>query len=123
MVAKAIAIIDDEADLVNLFSEALQLNGFKVCGFTNPLEALNHVEKTFQDYGLVISDFKMPKMDGNELCTKLININPNLKVILMSAYADVKYNKEKFLFVNKPISIAQLIELVKQHLPEPYIKI
>jgi len=58
----------------------------------------------------------MPVMDGNELCTKLINVNPNLKVILMSAYADIKYDKEKFLFVNKPIPISQLIKLAKEHL-------
>ncbi|MGE3859702.1 MAG: response regulator [Nitrososphaeraceae archaeon] len=123
MLTKAIAIVDDEADLVNLFSEALKLNSFEVCAFTNPLEALNHIEKNHKDYGLIISDFKMPVMNDNELCTKLININPNLKVILMSAYADVKFDNEKFLFVNKPISIAQLVELVKEHLREPYIKI
>ena len=117
MLTKAIVVIDDESDLVNLFSEALKLNSFKVCAFTNPLEALNSIEKNPEDYGFVISDFKMPIMDGNELCTKLININPNLKVILMSAYSDVKYDKEKFLFMNKPISITQLIKLVKEHLP------
>ena len=122
MLSKAIAIIDDEADLVNLFSEALKLNSFKVCAFTNPLEALNHIKKCPEDYGLIISDFRMPVMDGNELCTKLIKINPDLKVILMSAYSDVRYDKEKFLFVNKPISVAQLIELVKGNLLESYIK-
>ena len=89
MLTKAIILIDDEADLVNLFTEALQLNSFKVCGFTNPLEAINHVEKNPQDYGLVISDFKMPDMNGIELCTKLLRLNPDLKVILMSAYADI----------------------------------
>ena len=120
MLTKAIVIIDDEADLVSLFSEALKLNSFKVCAFTNPLEALNHIKKCPEDYGLVISDFRMPVMDGNELCTKLIKINPDLKVILMSAYSDVRYNKEKFLFVNKPISIAQMIEIVKKHLPYFY---
>ncbi|HET7643138.1 MAG TPA: hypothetical protein VFK40_06495 [Nitrososphaeraceae archaeon] len=52
MLIKAIILIDDEADLVNLFSEALQLHSFKVCGFTNPLEALNHVEKNPEDYEL-----------------------------------------------------------------------
>ncbi|HEX5187777.1 MAG TPA: response regulator [Nitrososphaeraceae archaeon] len=117
MLTKATVIIDDEADLVDLFSEALKLNSFKVCAFTNPLEALNSIEKNPEEYGLVISDFKMPVMDGNELCMKLVNINPNLKVILMSAYSDIKYDKEKFLFVNKPISITQLIKLVKEHLP------
>jgi DNA-binding NtrC family response regulator len=118
MLTKAIVVIDDEADLVNLFSEALKLNSFKVCAFTNPLEALNHIQKNPEDYGLVISDFKMPIMNGNELCTKLININPNLKVVLMSAYPDIKYDKEKFLFVNKPIPIAQLIKLAKENLPK-----
>ena len=123
MLTKAIVIIDDEADLVNLFSEALKLNNFKVCAFTNPLEALNYIEKNPEDYGLVISDFKMPIMNGNELCTKLININPDLKVILMSAYSDIKYDKEKFLFVNKPVPISQLIYLVKKQLSELSINI
>jgi len=118
MLTKAIVVIDDEADLVNLFSEALKLNSFKVCAFTNPLEALNHIQKNPEDYGLVISDFKMPVMDGNELCTKLININPDIKVVLMSAYPDIKYDKEKFLFVNKPIPISQLIKLAKKNLPK-----
>jgi DNA-binding NtrC family response regulator len=117
MLTKAIVVIDDEADLVNLFSEALTMNSFKVCAFTNPLEALNQIEKSPEEYGLVISDFKMPIMDGNELCTKLIHINPNLKVILMSAYSDIRYDKEKCLFVNKPLSISHLIELAKEHLP------
>jgi DNA-binding NtrC family response regulator len=108
---------------LTFFSEALKLNSFKVCGFTNPLEALNHIQKNPEDYGLVISDFKMPIMDGNELCTKLISINPNLKVILMSAFSDVKYDREKFLFVNKPISISHLIGVAKEHLHESYIKI
>ena len=43
MLTRSIAIVDDEADLVNLFSEALKLNSFKVCAFTNSLEALNHI--------------------------------------------------------------------------------
>ena len=72
---------------------------------------------------MVISDFKMQNMNDNELCTKLIHINSNLKVILMSAYSDVRYDKEKFLFVNKPISIAQLIGLVTEQLTESSIKI
>jgi hypothetical protein len=59
----------------------------------------------------------MQNINDNELCKKLIPTNPNLKVILMSAYTDVRYDKEKFLFVTKPISIAHLIKLVKEHLP------
>ena len=121
MLTKAIILIDDEADLVNLFTDALQLNSFKVCGFTNPLEALNHVEKNPQDYGLVISDFKMPDMNGNELCTKLLKLNPDLKVILMSAYTDIIYDTEKVQFINKPISITRLVKIVNDNFIENYI--
>jgi DNA-binding NtrC family response regulator len=84
--SKAIAIIDDEVDLVNLFQEALENNGFKVCVFTDPIQAFNHIQKNPNDYGLILSDYRMPVMNGNELCTKLMRINSGFKVILMSAY-------------------------------------
>ena len=80
MLTKAIAIIDDEADLVNLFSEALRLNGFNLCGFTDPLDALVQFERDPVKYGLVICDFKMPIMDGNTLCTELIKHNSEMKI-------------------------------------------
>lgn len=118
MLAKSIAIIDDEADVVNLFREALQLNGFNVCTFTDPQEALDHINKKPNDYGLIISDFRMPVINGDKLCFKLKELNSELKVILMSAYTDVQYDKTKVTFINKPISITQLLKIVKDSLSE-----
>ncbi|HJT84150.1 MAG TPA: response regulator [Nitrososphaeraceae archaeon] len=89
MLKKGIAIVDDEADLVNLFREALEMNGYNVCTYTDPVMAFNKLQTNLEDYGLIISDFKMPVMNGNILCTKLMDINPKLKVILISAYHDV----------------------------------
>ena len=77
--AKAIAIIDDEADLVDLFQEILEGDGFKVCAFTDPIQAYNHIQKNPDDYGLILSDYRMPVMNGNELCTKLMQIKSGLK--------------------------------------------
>jgi DNA-binding NtrC family response regulator len=118
MAAKAIAIIDDEVDLVNLFHEALKNNGFKVCSFTDSIEAFNYIKRNLNDYGLILSDYRLPSMDGNELCTKLISINPELKVILMSAYDNIKYDSSKFTFIRKPIKISNLITIVKGRLAE-----
>ena len=121
---KAIAVVDDEIDLVNLFAEALQIHGYDVCTFTDPLEALNHIGSNPDKYNLIISDFRMPHMTGNELCTKLLDLNPYLKVILMSAYPELEHNKA-FRFVSKPIQISQLLEIVKVNLIEfqkPYTK-
>jgi DNA-binding NtrC family response regulator len=44
MLTKSIAIIDDEVDLVNLFREALEMDGLQVCVFTDPIEAFNQLQ-------------------------------------------------------------------------------
>ena len=116
--AKAIAIIDDEVDLVNLFQEALEKNGFKVCAFTDPIHAFNILEKKIQEYGLILSDFRMPNLNGYELCTKLVLLNPELEVILMSAYDIMECDTSKFTIVKKPIRIAQLLQIVKNTIAE-----
>ena len=114
--AKTIAIIDDEVDLVNLFQEALENNGFKVCAFTDPIQAFNTLEKKIQEYGLILSDFRMPNLNGYVLCTKLILLNPELKVILMSAYDIMECDTSKFKIIKKPILIAQLLQIVMDSL-------
>jgi DNA-binding NtrC family response regulator len=114
--AKTIAIIDDEVDLVNLFQEALENNVFKVCAFTDPIQAFNTLEKKIQEYGLILSDFRMPNLNGYELCTKLVLLNPELEVILMSAYDIMECDTSKFTIVKKPILIAQLLQIVRDSL-------
>jgi len=116
--AKAIAIIDDEADLVDLFQEILESDGFKVCAFTDPIEAYNHIQKYPNNYGLILSDYRMPVMNGIELCTKLMRINSEFKVILMSAYENIEDDISKFKFMRKPITIANLLQIVKNTLTE-----
>ena len=113
MIAKAIAIIGDEVDLVNLFQEALEKNGFKVCTFIDLVQAFNTLEKRIQEYGLILSDFRMPNLNGHELCTKLHQLNPELEVILMSAFDTIECNTSKFIVLKKPILVAQLLQVVR----------
>ncbi|MDW3603863.1 MAG: response regulator [Nitrososphaeraceae archaeon] len=110
MSSKYIAIVDDELDIVDLFKEALEMKGYYVSAFTNPLLALNHILKDPTRYSLIISDFRMPEMNGDELVTKLLETN--IKVILMSAYHDIECDPN-FHFINKPITIPQLLQIVK----------
>jgi DNA-binding NtrC family response regulator len=112
MAPKAIAIIDDEIDVVNLFKEALERNGFIVCAFSNSNKAFNTLEKEIEKYGLILSDYRMPNLNGHDLCTKLRKLNPELQVILMSAYDTIEYNTSKFTIVKKPVLIAQLLQIV-----------
>ncbi len=116
MIAKAIAIIDDEVDLVELFQEALENNGFKVSTFIDPIQAFNTLEKIIQEFGLILSDFRMPNLNGYELCTKLTQLNPELEVIIMSAYDTLECDTSRFTFIKKPILIAQLLQIVRNSL-------
>jgi DNA-binding NtrC family response regulator len=103
---KSIVIVDDEKDLCNLFTEVLQKNGYNVLGFLDPIQALVHIQANPNQYCLLISDFRMPNLNGYELCTKLIKLNPKLQVILMTAYDTIEYDTSKFTVVKKPILIA-----------------
>ena len=115
---KSLAVVDDEMDLVNLFKEALEADGFDVSAFNDPSEALNHIIEDPKKYSLIISDYKMPGLNGGELCTKLRADNPDLKVIIMSAYDQLECDISKFTFVSKPIPIAGLLKIVKDTLSE-----
>ena len=67
----SIALVDDEQSILASVSLALEAEGYEVDTFHNGLEALNALEKNNYDLGLF--DIKMPKMDGNELLSKVRN--------------------------------------------------
>ena len=67
----SIALVDDEQSILASVSLALEAEGYEVDTFQNGLEALNALEKNSYDLGLF--DIKMPKMDGNELLSKVRN--------------------------------------------------
>ena len=69
MVMSNIALVDDEQSILTSVSLSLESEGFKVDTFLNGVEALEALEKKSYDLGLF--DIKMPKMDGNELLTKV----------------------------------------------------
>ena len=113
---KYIIIVDDDADLVDLFKEILEKNGYKVCGFTHPIIALEFIQNNHKNCNLVISDYLMPQLNGHELVKKIREINSNIKVILISANDDRKESALEFKVIQKPITINNLIETVEESL-------
>jgi DNA-binding NtrC family response regulator len=115
MFNKSIVIVDDDQDLLNIFSEALQMSGYDVFSFADPVLAYEHIKKNPNKYSLVITDDKMPDMNGLFLSTKLLEINPKLNVIILSDYFanDLEYNY-KFNILKKRVSIYKLINAVNE---------
>ena len=117
MINKSIAIVDDEQDLVDLFSEALKMHGYSVCSFTNPVTAYEQMKQNLDKYALLIADYKMPHMSGLELASKLQKLNKEMNVIIMSAYDDIKCN---YKFLRKPLQISTLIKVVENDMGNPH---
>lgn len=113
MFTKSIAIIDDDPDLLNLFSEALQMSGYNVSSFSDPNLAYQQIKENSNEYSLLIINDKMPKINALYLSTKLLEVNPKLNVILLSNFKDFKYNY-KFNILKKRVSISKLINAVNE---------
>ena len=114
MLAKSIAIIDDDVDIADLFKDVLEDDGYTVLVFNDSITALNHIQENAEEFGLVISDYRMPQINGYELCKKLITLKSDLKVILISAYELSERDNPTFTFLHKPISIAKLVSVVNE---------
>ncbi len=113
----SVAIIDDEADMRESVAQWLQLSGFEPLSFDAAESALKSLAPDFP--GVVVTDIKMPGMDGMALLRRLQSIDPGLPVILMTGHGDVPMAVEAmrigaFDFVEKPFEPDRLAELCQR---------
>ena len=112
-----VAIIDDEVDMRESVAQWLQLSGFEPISFDAAEPALKVIGPDFP--GVVISDIRMPGMDGMALLRRLQSIDPGLPVILMTGHGDVPMAVEAmrigaFDFVEKPFEPDRLADLCQR---------
>jgi DNA-binding response OmpR family regulator len=115
-------MLDDEFDIMSIFSLALERQGFHVIGFTEPFLALDDFQKNPERYWLIISDIRMPLIDGYQFIKRVKEVKPDVKVFFMSAFLtdDIQYRTGLSLikvdeYIEKPISINHFISLVKKY--------
>ena len=113
---KIVAIVDDEEDIVTLFTEVLQENGYHVMGFTNPLLILDYICEHPNRFDLIIIDYKMSPMQGCELSKKISAINPKIKMIFITAYDKIINNDLDLEIVKKPITNTKLLQIIEYYL-------
>jgi DNA-binding NtrC family response regulator len=119
-------IVDDDPDIVQVLQKGLQRNNFSVNAFTNPEEALQSFKSDANSYCLVVSDIRMPALSGIQLARKVKEINPNVKVVLMTAF-EIRDNEFSKVFpsihvdgfVQKPIGIRELTDKILELIGKP----
>ena len=112
-----IFIIDDEKSMRDATRQWLELAGFEVHDFARAAAALERIERTFA--GVVISDIKMPGMDGTQLQHRVRDIDTDIPVILVSGHGDIALAVQAmrngaYDFIEKPFEPEHLLEIVQR---------
>ena len=115
--ATKIAIVDDEKDMRQSISQWLALSGYDTETFASAEEALKAIDPDYP--GIVISDIKMPGMDGIQFLKKLMGNDSTLPVIMITGHGDVPMAVEAmrvgaFDFLEKPFNPDRMSELAKK---------
>ena len=112
-----ILIIDDDEDILNLFSDFLKKEGYGVTSFLDPLKALEEIHRRPQRYSIIITDVRMPEISGIELIRRVCKINHGIKVIIISAFelngedlSNIRYDN----FMEKPVHMHYLAQTIKR---------
>src|SRR5919106_289488 len=108
-------VVDDDSDIVQVLKLGLLKNRFLVNAFTNPEEALQSFKSNAESYCLMLSDIRMPALSGIQLARKVKEVNPGVKVVLMTSF-EIRDNEFSKVFpsthvdgfVQKPIGIKDL---------------
>jgi DNA-binding NtrC family response regulator len=121
-----VSIVEDEPDIKTLFYEVLSdaLNGFSVVKFCDSVIALEHFRNNKENYILVIADWKMPKLDGVELLSRIKKLNPQVRSMLISAYEIENHpNFQRYIeegiidkFIQKPVAMDYLCQEVNKQI-------
>lgn len=121
MAAKHILITDDDKVIVEGFKALLELKGYKVSTAENGREALEEARKNF--YNLALIDIKLPDMEGTGLLQELRQLNPQIKLIIITGYSTRENAIESLNlgadgYLEKPLTPNKLLAVVADKLAE-----
>ena len=122
--AERILFVDDETALVDFGRRILANLGYRVTSTTSSLAALESFRANPMDFDLVITDMTMPHLTGTDLSRELLEIRPDLPIVLITGYSDgITEEKIKALGIRrllmKPLAVRDLARVIREILDAP----
>ena len=118
---QCILVVDDEESTRTGLSKILDKQGYRVVTAKNGIDALEKLNQ--ETCNLVITDMKMPEMDGIKLLKEIKQRDPQVGVIIVTAYGEVDsyleaMNLGAFEYLNKPIKMDELKRVIDKTLAQ-----
>ena len=117
-----ILLVDDEKDILDLFSEFLTSNGFNTISYDNPVKALEYFYENTNNCSVVITDYRMPQMSGIDLIKKIKEKNTDYKIktIIISAFIkdNLPYDKSYITMIDKILEKPVYLDRLKNEIQE-----
>jgi PAS domain S-box-containing protein len=121
-----ILLVDDEASIVKMVTQMLERQGYEVVGRTSSKEALELFQEEPGKFDLIITDMAMPDMTGDRLTQELINLRPNIPIILCTGHSD-RIDKDKAedlgikAYTIKPLDMREFTKMIREVLDKTKI--
>jgi len=121
---ETILVVEDGDAIRNLVCLMLVQNGYRVLEARDGHHALRVCETHAQQIQLVLTDLVMPNMKGADLAARLGRARPDLRILLMSGYADEpvaqRLGRDSVAFLAKPFTSVELVDKIRQVLDAPW---
>ena len=120
--APKILIVDDDADILTNLCDILTDHGYQITTASSGAKALDKIQTKCPGakycFDLCLLDFKMPDMDGVELLTRIKSMDPDVRAILITAYAgndgiERATEAGTITIIRKPVEVGQLLDEIE----------
>ena len=125
--SSSVLLIDDDKDVLTVLKRSLELKGMNTYGFSNPVFAVEHFRNNAANYDIVVTDIRMPDMNGFEVARAVKEVRPDIKIAFITAFEINKSEFEKVLpstkvdaFIAKPVKLGTFVERIKGIVEHPH---
>jgi CheY-like chemotaxis protein len=109
-----ILLVEDEPEIRALLKKILAKTGYSILEAGDGIEALETIQRLNGDISLLVSDVRMPKLNGTSLCRQVKETYPSVPVLLMSGNADPEECDVGDAFLEKPLHVGALLNMVAE---------
>ena len=113
---RRVLVVDDEEPIRRALIRTLAINGFETREAADGLSAWGL--SMSQHFDLLVTDIRMPGLDGMELVNRVTQFNPAIKILLISAYLPIGF-PSPHMFMRKPFTQEEFMASVRLVLPMP----